>query len=122
MSKRFVTNNVPRPLIDAYELNEKERKEFDYLNWDKIENGEDSATFFRYKGDLYDLGEFSRIIKPDATRCHPMELSDPDFQGWHGYKSDTYFSGMVVKYVNSEEIVVGTYFAGGRDDGTSNNQ
>lgn len=50
------TNNVPRPTIDAYELTDNERKEFDYLKWDKIDAGEDSATFFRFKGQLYDLG------------------------------------------------------------------
>jgi hypothetical protein len=50
------TNNVPRLLIDAYELSEKERAEFDYLDWQKIDAGEDSATFFRYKGQLFDLG------------------------------------------------------------------
>jgi hypothetical protein len=31
------TNNVPRLLIDAYELSEKERAEFDYLDWEAID-------------------------------------------------------------------------------------
>ena len=51
------TNNVPRFVVDAYELTLAERAEFDYLNWDAIDAGEDSASFFRFKGTTYDLGE-----------------------------------------------------------------
>lgn len=49
------TNRVPRNIIDAYELTADERKEFDYLNWPAIDEGSDSASFIRYKGQLYDL-------------------------------------------------------------------
>lgn len=91
----ITTNNVPRDLVDAWELPPKERAEFDYLPWDSIDAGSDSATFLRYRGRLYDLGEFMRS---DA------------FPSWDGYASDSYFSGIVVRLVDDgERCIVGRY-------------
>lgn len=95
------TNNVPRDLIDAWELSPKERTKFDYLGWQALEDGHDSATFFRYKGALYDLGEFQRV---------PFSYSP--FASWDGYMSDSYFSGLVVRFVDDmDRCVVGRYCA-----------
>jgi hypothetical protein len=97
------TNNVPRFTIDAWELTPDERKEFDYLNWSAIEDGSDSATFFRYKGQLYDLGEF----------MHTRGL--PEFSPlvkWDGYLSDSFFSGILVRYCEDHEsVIVATFYA-----------
>lgn len=91
-----ITNNVPRFTIEAYELTPKEQAEFDYLDWKAIEEGSDSATFFRYKGTLYDLGEFQ--VCP--------------FQGWDGFQSDTFFSATLVRYVdNGESVIVGRCYS-----------
>lgn len=96
------TNNVPRPVIDAYELSAAERQEFDYFDWDAVERGELSPTFFRFKGELYDLGEFMVWDNPASpTRGH-----------WDGYRSDSFFSGLVVRYCEDYEwVVVGTFYA-----------
>ena len=90
------TNNTPRNLIDAYQLSRKEREEFDYLDWDKIDNGEDSATFFKYKGRLYDLREF--VITPESLKT------------WHGMSADSAFSGILIRLVD-DQIIVGQYFS-----------
>jgi len=92
------TNNVPRDVIDAYELTADERTQFDYLDWDAIEDGRDSASFFRYRGELHDLGEFERWDNPASpTRGH-----------WDGFRSDSFFSGLVVRYCEDfEHVVVG---------------
>lgn len=90
------TNNIPRNFIDDYQLSEKEREEFDYLDWEKIDNGEDSATFFRYKGRLYDLGEFVRTPK--------------SLKPWHGVHWDSAFSGVLIRMVD-DQIIVGQYFS-----------
>lgn len=90
------TNYRPRLLIDDYQLTPKEREEFDYLDWGAIEAGTASATFFRYKGQLYNLGEF--------MCCSGLE-------GWDGQMADSYFSGLVVKIVDDERIIVGQYFS-----------
>lgn len=98
----IITNNVPRDVLDAWELSEAERAEFDYLNWDALETGEESASFFRYKGEVYDLGEFMRW---DGVPFSPLAA-------WDGYQSDTFFSGLLVRYVeDSERVVVARYYS-----------
>lgn len=92
----ITTNHVPRNVIDAYELTAAERAEFDYLPWQAIDAGEDSASFFRYRGELYDLGEFvatdrTRELRPRSPLC-----------AWDGYRSDSFFSATVVRYVYDE--------------------
>lgn len=104
---RIITNNVARPIMDAWELTEKERKEFDYLDWEAIERGEDSASFFRYKGQLYDLGEFQRIGSPFAT----LPADNPISQ-WDGLVNDSFFSGIVIKIVEEgDSVICGTFIA-----------
>lgn len=98
------TNNHPRPILDAYELEPKEREEFDYIDWKEVEEGAMPTTFFRYKGEVYDLGEFMRLE-------HNMQES---FNGWHGYQSDTFFSGTLIKYVEVDNeicVIAGRYYS-----------
>jgi hypothetical protein len=115
---KIVTNNHRREVIDAWQLTEAERAEFDYLDWEALERGEDSASFVRYKGELIDLGE------------NEMGYGSPTpdwLAGWHGYRSDSFFSGIVWRYpiddlepVNRidgdpnfdwESVIIGTYYA-----------
>ena len=87
------TNNAPRELLCWGDLTTKEQGEFDYIN------DPETATFFRYRGWPYDLGEI-------------MSVDDMPFKGWHGYASDSYFSGIVIRLVDDgERIVCGTYFS-----------
>ncbi len=97
----IITNHVPRFIVDAHELTADERSEFDYYEWDKIEAGEDSASFIRYKGELVDLAEFEVWDNP----------SSPTRQGWDGIRPDSFFSGLVVRYADEafETVVVGRY-------------
>lgn len=98
---KIVTNNQPRHLIYGFELSESEKQEFDYL--DDI----GSASFFRYKGNLYDLGEFMRIDANIAP--HPQR---EDWENWQGYASDSYFSGVLVRYdSDNESVIVGSYYS-----------
>ena len=95
---KIITNNVPRYTIDAVELAPAERERFDYLDWDKIDAGRDSATFFRYRGELYDLGEFMRVEPGGELQA----------AGWHACRADSAFSGVVVKLADDgEEVIVG---------------
>jgi hypothetical protein len=99
---KIITNNQPRNIVDAYELTPAERAEFDYLDWDAIEAGSDSASFFRFKGTLYDLGEFTADYGITKGAGLPAHLAD-----WDGYQADSFFSATVVRYVNDDQIVVG---------------
>lgn len=98
------TNNVPRDVIDASQLTPKEREEFDYLNWEALEAGEDSASFVRYKGQLYDLG--------DTERWESSPREDWT-KGWDGYRSDSFFSGTLFRWAGEDmdQMVLGTYYA-----------
>ena len=97
------TNHVPRFTLDSWELTPKEREEFDYLDWPALDNGSDSATFFRYKGRTYDLGEF-------MTTGGMPEFSP--LRRWDGYMSDWFFGGVVVKWTKDfEAVIVGTFHA-----------
>ena len=94
------TNNVPRFTIDACELTEAERAEFDYLDWSAIDEGRDSATFFRYRGQLYSLDQFTRT-EPGG----PLALA-----GWHGMNADSYSSGTLVRLSDDgESVTVASY-------------
>lgn len=103
----IITNNVPREVVEAYELPIDVRDEFDYLDWTNIEMGADSATFVKYKGQWYDLGDFISTNAPGLDA----------FSEWDAYVSDSFFSGVLVKYVNEdgrmdfEHVIMGRYFS-----------
>jgi hypothetical protein len=88
----IITNNVPRDVLYSHELPAKELAEFDYLD------NPEEASFFRYKGEVYDLGEFMR--------------GGGELSAWDGYQSDSYFSGILVKYAqDNERVIVGRYYS-----------
>ena len=90
---RIITNNVPRDIIDAALLTAGERAGFGYLDWAAIDEGSDSASFFRYKGELHDLGTFTRLKQTP---------------GWDEGHADSFFSALLVRYVNeNEQVIVG---------------
>ena len=86
------TNNIPRLLKYGYEMPDNIRKDFDYIKDDF-----DSHEFFVYKGQWYDLEEFIRIGNNNALK------------GWHGYMADSFFSGILVKLVEEDSVIVGQY-------------
>lgn len=103
----ITTNHHLREVIDAWQLSAAEREQFDYLDWVAIDDGRDSASFVRYKGELYDLSDFQVIDRMAPT----------DFKGWDGYASDSFFSGMLVRYardewgeLDPEYVIVGYYY------------
>jgi len=95
-SLRIFCNNIPRPIVYGYELSEKEREEFDYYDSEEL----DYAMFFRYKGEVYDMGEFMRMPK-----------YNPFPSVWAGYMSDSYFSGILIRFPedDDETVIVGWY-------------
>ena len=95
----FKTNWHRIPLTHGFQLPAGQRKEFDYLEEDEFAMRE----FFKYRGVWYDLGNFLRI--PEGVTNH--------FEGWEGYSSESFFSGIVIKFVpgtDFEEIVAATYY------------
>ena len=87
---KIKTNNQPRDILTWYDLTPAEQKEFDYFDPVNIGN------FFRYKGNVYDIGEAMRI---------------EGIEDWQGCYSETAFSGVLIKISSDgETIIVGQYF------------
>jgi len=79
---KIIGNHHPTPLIGGWELTEKEKNEFDWMS------DITDATFFRYRGQVYSLEEFSRS---DENATEWLKSS------FDGYLSDSFFSGVGIK-------------------------
>jgi hypothetical protein len=101
------TNNVPRHIVESWELTEKEKSEFDYIEF----NEDCCSQFFRYKGQVYDINEFVRI-EEYAKRSNPWTYTtdDRELLKWQGIQTASYFSAVVIRYTSdNESVIVGTY-------------
>ena len=94
---KIKTNNVPRAILNWFDLSKKEQKEFDWME----EADKESASFVRYKGWVYSLSEFMRVE------------NDHNLKGWDGYSSNSFFSGILVKFIKDDydHVIVGTYLS-----------
>ena len=90
---KIITNNKPRQLIYGYELTDKQKQDFDYIE------DIDIHDFVKYKNNIHDLSEFMRVETIDSLK------------DWHGYSSDSYFSGTLVKYIDSDTVIMGRYYS-----------
>jgi len=99
MDLEIISNYHERPIICGSELTEKEREWWlDLLEPDDL----DYCSFFRYKHQVYFLGDFMRF----------EHYPDNSFDGWDGYSGDSFFSGTVVKYSDDcEGVIVGWYMS-----------
>jgi hypothetical protein len=97
------TNNQPRETFSGLcaELyigdaeTAKLRKQFDYLTDTEFED----AEFVSYKGYYYAFSDFTRIPKPSEL-----------FEGWDGYTSDSFFSGVLIKICEDQDVIMGRYY------------
>lgn len=89
-----VTNNRPRLLLTWDELTPKEQREFDYLEGEARYD----TDFVRYRGWVYDLGEFER--------------SGESLPAWEGVQANSYFSGILVRYCEGDRdrVVMGRWY------------
>ena len=84
-------------MIFGYQLTDKEKRDYDYME------DIDSADFFRYCKRLYAIDDFMNLDAKDAMSMNGY---------WHGYKGDSYFSGILVHICgDSDRVIVGTYIA-----------
>jgi hypothetical protein len=101
MSVTIKTNHTPRECTTGMYLwgclKQQLKAQFNYLTEDEF----DYAEFFQYRGDWYSVGEFVRVIAAPHEHLY----------GWDGYISDSYFSGVVMKYCYDGTVIVGRYFS-----------
>jgi hypothetical protein len=112
MALTITTNNVPRDLLSGWDLTERERKELDYVAPvdDSEAWGNEVDRFFRYRGQIYDTHEFVRIVPPGGIDPNPYVFRDHagELSKWDGIQTDSYFSGIVIRYCDDfERVVVG---------------
>jgi hypothetical protein len=87
------TDNRKRPTVSWYELPEKEKEYFDY--------GCTDHTFVKYKGQYHDLNNFMGLSK----------FREKHLDRWDDYSSDSFFSGVLVRWVDCDTVVMGTYIS-----------
>ena len=96
---KIKTNNQPRDILSWYDLTPEEQEEFGYL--EGVE-----GSFFRYKNQVHDLGEFMHIDANIAPHPHRE-----GWENWHSYAPYRCFSGVLVRYTSDyESVIVGQYF------------
>ena len=85
--KNFLTvNEVPKKVL---------ADQFDYQNRDEVFDG-----FFKYRDVWYHIDMFMRV----------GHMPNPAMALWHGYHSDSAFSGVLIKISgDGEQYMVGTY-------------
>jgi hypothetical protein len=93
-SFRIRTNGQHRQLLSWSELTKKEQKEFDYV---KPEDGDTMARFVRYKRWVYDTNDMMAV-----GRIAPLK-------GWDCYLNDSFFSGVLFKFVDEDHVIAGTF-------------
>ena len=106
MPIQIKTNNVPRDLVSLADLPPDAAKDFDYIDGE----GRYSPRLFRYRGSWYDANEFLSPI-PNRGGFSAGLPDDHPLRAWDGHQSDTYWSGVCLRYANEfESVIVGRWF------------
>ena len=93
----ITTNYHWRSLMYGYDLPASAREDFDFIQ------DLDSASFIHYRGQYY---AFCEIFRIDSV----MRLHAPELNGWCAYQSDSFFSGIVIRFSDDDETYqIGTY-------------
>lgn len=90
MTMQIITNNKPRGLIYGYELSDKEKSEFDYMEDLEYE------TFVRYQGMTFAISDFMRL----SDDCEESKA------GWQGVYGLNAFCGILIKLESGAEYAV----------------
>jgi hypothetical protein len=96
MAITIKTDNKWKPFVYRHDVPAKViASQFAYQNPEEELDG-----FFKYRGYWYHLDGF--------MECGGM----PELKGWHGYASDSFYSGVVIKISSDgESYMVGTYMS-----------
>ena len=94
------TNNQPRDLLYLCDFTEAEqqqiRQEFDWMTTEDLEC---NFGFFKYRGQIEHISTFS------STHNCPTA-----FEGWDGFMSYTYFSGLLIKLTpDCDQVICAQY-------------
>ena len=94
---RIVTNRVPRRLHLYAALPPKVRKDFDYLSIN-----DSVPRMVLYRGVWYDVLDSESPVNLPAE--NPL-------RAWDGFISDSFFSGVVFKFADDDNVICGRFVA-----------
>ena len=110
------SNHQERPVLHAWDIPEDVWKdEFDYHGEQDSEEAS-WVGFFKYKGQYYDMSQFSSIPYMAARVGGHIHLRE-GFEEWDAYQSDSAFSGMLYRHPIFDEafetdyVIVGRYYS-----------
>ena len=119
MSMQIITNWKPRDLMALHELPAEKQEWFDYVEDDAY-----TPRFVQYKGEWHDTHDTQTIdpVKPDED-TNGTANGGKGYVGWgvrvhpgsplclfDSVESDTFFSGLLFRFVGEDQVVVGRYF------------
>lgn len=90
------SNLIARDTICGADLTDQEKKEYDYLGEEL-----DGSVFFRFKGQVYGLCDFTTTANGD-------NLSKA---GWNGIFGQSFFHAVVISVKNVNRVIVGEIFS-----------
>lgn len=104
---KITTNNKPRWLETWHNLPQKEQEYFDYLEADQ----KHEQRFAHYRGEWYDAIDTQSITTGSTSlmgwALH-VEATSP-LAKWHAIAADSLFSGLVFRFTEDGDVVVGRY-------------
>ena len=99
-NQKIITNNQSRRTIYGYAVPASVKEDYDYLSSEEKEDG-----WIHYRKHWYHISDFA-----------PVSRNAPEWmKEWDGYKSDSFFSGVLIKWGDpstgfySDEYIIGTY-------------
>ena len=101
---KIKTNNHNRELQSFQALPESEHAMFDYIKDDERY----SNRLFNYLGEWYDVGEFVRIVSQSKAVGFQHGTDDPALLQWDGIQTDSYYTAVVVRYIDDEYVIAGS--------------
>jgi len=101
---KIYTNGHRYTLLTWHDLPTQAKADFDYL----AEDERFDVRFVRYRGPWYDVQDFMFVPEPDQS---PPNGPGHWAAGWDAYQSDSFFSGVLVRYVDADQVVMGTYIS-----------
>ena len=98
---QIITNNKPRPMLALADLPAKTQLDFDYVR----EEACWLPRFVKYKGAWYDVDD------TQGVRYSRGGSAMTEFNGWDLFVSETFFSGVLFKLCDNDDVIVGRYFS-----------
>ena len=96
---QIITNNAERQFLYGYDVPDSIHAEFDHLDDDSRQDG-----WIHYHKCWYHVSDFMVL--------NEFYGQPDDFIDWHGYSSDSFFSGVLIRISDDGETYqIATYIA-----------